>query len=219
MMEGGAAATARRAVMLAISTNDTDVSEMAVSSDPGLTGASWEPFTPTRGWLLSEGDGQKTVYVKLRDRAGQESAVFSSTIRRDTIVAPFKLVSSAGDQTGDAGTTISGTVEPGSKVLVNGIMAQVAADGSFRQAVALQEGSNVIVVTVVDAAGNLFVTEFNNHVVRKITPQGDASTFVGNGTSTDIVEASALAYMDVINKVARMRKFGKRGMRKIGVLE
>jgi hypothetical protein len=154
MMEGGAAATARRAVMLAISTNDTDVSEMAVSSDPGLTGASWEPFTPTRGWLLSEGDGQKTVYVKLRDRAGQESAVFSSTIRRDTIVAPFKLVSSAGDQTGDAGTTISGTVEPGSKVLVNGIMAQVAADGSFRQAVALQEGSNVIVVTVVDAAGN-----------------------------------------------------------------
>lgn len=34
--------------------------------------------------------------------------------------------------------------------------------------------------------------------------------FTGLGTSTDIVEASAFAYMDVINKIARMKKFGKK---------
>jgi 2-isopropylmalate synthase len=34
--------------------------------------------------------------------------------------------------------------------------------------------------------------------------------FTGIGTSTDIVDASARAYMDVVNKIARMRKFGKK---------
>jgi 2-isopropylmalate synthase len=37
-----------------------------------------------------------------------------------------------------------------------------------------------------------------------ISPEG---TFTGIGMSTDIVEASAKAYMDVVNKICRMRKF------------
>ncbi len=39
-------------------------------------------------------------------------------------------------------------------------------------------------------------------------------TFTGTGTSTDIVEASAMAYMDVVNKYSRMVKLGKRTKRK-----
>ena len=37
-----------------------------------------------------------------------------------------------------------------------------------------------------------------------VAPEG---TFTGIGTSTDIVEASAKAYMDVVNKLCRMRKY------------
>jgi 2-isopropylmalate synthase len=37
-----------------------------------------------------------------------------------------------------------------------------------------------------------------------LSPEG---TFTGIGTSTDIVEASAKAYMDVVNKICRMRKY------------
>jgi 2-isopropylmalate synthase len=37
-----------------------------------------------------------------------------------------------------------------------------------------------------------------------VAPEG---TFTGVGTSTDIVEASAKAYMDVVNKICRMRKY------------
>jgi 2-isopropylmalate synthase len=40
-----------------------------------------------------------------------------------------------------------------------------------------------------------------------IAPEG---TFTGVGTSTDIVEASAKAYMDVVNKICRMRKYAPR---------
>lgn len=35
-------------------------------------------------------------------------------------------------------------------------------------------------------------------------------TFTGNGISTDIMEASAHAYMDIVNKIARMKKFNKK---------
>ncbi len=34
--------------------------------------------------------------------------------------------------------------------------------------------------------------------------------FTGTGTSTDIVEASAFAYMDIVNKIARMKRFKRR---------
>ena len=46
----------------------------------------------------------------------------------------------------------------------------------------------------------------------KIVGKSEEGIFAGVGTSTDIVEASALAYMDIVNKIARMKKFGKKTM-------
>jgi len=43
-----------------------------------------------------------------------------------------------------------------------------------------------------------------------IVGRSEEGTFTGKGTSTDIVEASALAYMDIINKIARMKKFNRK---------
>ena len=44
----------------------------------------------------------------------------------------------------------------------------------------------------------------------KIVATAKEGTFTGVGASTDIVEASAFAYMDVVNKISRMKKFGKK---------
>ena len=44
----------------------------------------------------------------------------------------------------------------------------------------------------------------------KMMATSKEGTFTGIGTSTDIVDASARAYMDVVNKIARMRKLGKK---------
>ena len=40
--------------------------------------------------------------------------------------------------------------------------------------------------------------------------RAESGVFTGIGTSTDIVEASALAYMDIVNKIARLKKFNKK---------
>jgi 2-isopropylmalate synthase len=43
-----------------------------------------------------------------------------------------------------------------------------------------------------------------------IVCRADEGTFTGTGTSTDIVEASAIAYMDIVNKIARMKRFRRK---------
>ncbi len=44
----------------------------------------------------------------------------------------------------------------------------------------------------------------------KIIADSHEGAFTGIGTSIDIVEASAFAYIDVVNKIARMKKFGRK---------
>lgn len=44
-----------------------------------------------------------------------------------------------------------------------------------------------------DAAGNLYVTDWNNHVIRKITASGEVSTFAGTAQMSGIVDATGSA--------------------------
>lgn len=53
--------------------------EMIISENPDFIDAVWQPYTPEIGWLLSEGEGWKTVYVKTRDALGR-TAVASDSI-------------------------------------------------------------------------------------------------------------------------------------------
>jgi hypothetical protein len=42
-------------------------------SNDGAAFSAWEPFSPTANWSLPSGAGKKTVFVKVRDRAGNEA--------------------------------------------------------------------------------------------------------------------------------------------------
>lgn len=59
-------------------------SEMKVSNKEDFSDAEWQPYAPLLPvWNFPIGDGEKTVYVKFRDRAKNESEVYSSSVMLD----------------------------------------------------------------------------------------------------------------------------------------
>ncbi len=96
-INGGAAYSSSATVDLALSA--IGATEMMVSNDSGFAGASWEAYATSKtGWVLTAGDGAKTVYVQYRDAAGNVSSTASDGITLDT-------VDPAGTVTIDAGAT------------------------------------------------------------------------------------------------------------------
>ncbi len=71
----------------------TPVTQMMMSEDINFSGSGWQLYEETMNFTLSPGDGVKTVYVKYKDAAGNESAPVSDTIFLDTIAPPVRLSS------------------------------------------------------------------------------------------------------------------------------
>ena len=87
----GAIYTTTRNVTLDISTSDsnTDGYQMKIWGTDGVSSessATWEAFAATKAVSLPAGDGLKTVYIKVRDDVGNESAAASDTITLNTSV-------------------------------------------------------------------------------------------------------------------------------------
>ena len=53
--------------------------------------ASWQTFAATKTVTIPSGDGLKTIYVKVRDDVGNESATANDTITLDTAVAAVSI--------------------------------------------------------------------------------------------------------------------------------
>jgi len=77
----GALQTTGITVGLSLNASDaaSGVSAMSFSND-GTTWSAWQPYATTAIWSLSAVDGEKTVYGRFRDAAGNISAVVSDTI-------------------------------------------------------------------------------------------------------------------------------------------
>ena len=95
-INSGAASTSNASVTLTLSCTDTGTScsQMRFSNDD-TTYSAPETYSGTRAWILTSGDGSKTVYVKYSDLAGNWSQALSATILLDTAV-PSTAASPAG---------------------------------------------------------------------------------------------------------------------------
>ena len=83
--------TTTTAVNLALTLTDPETSgyQMKIWGVDGVAdeqSASWETYAASKSVVLPGGDGLKTVYVKVRDAVGNESAEASDTITLDTSV-------------------------------------------------------------------------------------------------------------------------------------
>ncbi|UVI27416.1 S-layer homology domain-containing protein [Paenibacillus spongiae] len=89
-INSGAAYATSTDVGLAIGNPDGTAATMQFSND-GLTWSGWEPYHATKAWTLAAGDGTKTVYLQLRDAAGNVAAA-SDGITLDTTAPSGTLV-------------------------------------------------------------------------------------------------------------------------------
>ena len=76
----------QRRAMVFILTEEEDIKEMMLCNKSDFLKSEWEPFSNSKRWILSEkgGDGEKSVYMKFRDKAGNESLTFWTNIIMDT---------------------------------------------------------------------------------------------------------------------------------------
>ncbi|UCC92851.1 MAG: helix-turn-helix domain-containing protein, partial [Thermoplasmata archaeon] len=144
--------------------NTTAVPIIVTTGEPGCTlsvdGVTINTVEQSPGRLtgimyLSPGEGDRTVTVTLRDRAGN---IDSKALRLeiDTVI-PFLNTESIYD--GMKVTTeplrVVGYTERGSKVVwVNDQMASLTDDGKFKTTIELEEGWQDVRIVVLDKAGN-----------------------------------------------------------------
>ncbi|MEW6557536.1 MAG: carboxypeptidase regulatory-like domain-containing protein, partial [Elusimicrobiota bacterium] len=79
------AVTNSRSVTLALTVTDelSGANKMWISNDSYTSGGSWEKINTTKNWTLSEGEGIKTVYLKVKDKCGNTTQK-SAKIRLST---------------------------------------------------------------------------------------------------------------------------------------
>jgi hypothetical protein len=102
--------------------------------------------------LVSLSEGLNTFHLVATDAAGN-TASMNTSITKDTS-PPSLVIDEVPASTEDSEVTITGTVEPGTILTVNGKFVSVATDGSFEETVSLTVGPNVITAEAVDSAQN-----------------------------------------------------------------
>lgn len=108
-------------------------------------------------------DGEHTVTIDVKDHDGNSATQKSTTYRIDTVPPTLNITSPAeGLVTATAALTVAGTTNDATSspvtitIKLNGTdqgAVTVGTNGSFSKSVTLKEGSNTIVVTATDAAG------------------------------------------------------------------
>jgi hypothetical protein len=147
-----------------LASSDTEDLEMMLANTADLAGASWEAFAAEKAWTLTDTDGEKTVYVKYRDEAGNESEVLSDTIIYDSTPPEGTIIINDGDEYTNAlavNLTIAATDETSGVGEMMLSEDETFADGSWvayavskEFTLSTPDGTKTVYVKFIDNAGN-----------------------------------------------------------------
>jgi 2-isopropylmalate synthase len=153
------------------------------------------------------------LYVRFKSLADKKGTVYDDDLitlveakgnedLNDRFVLEYLNVSSG------KGTVPTATA----RMLVDGKMFQEAAcgDGAVDAATKAIDRITGYTLTMEDYHLDAVTTGRDAQGRVVIVCRADEGIFTGTGTSTDIVEASAMAYMDIVNKIARMKRFKRK---------
>ncbi len=126
---------------------------------------SWKSTSSTGVSYTGVPDGAYIFKLKAKDGAGNESGICEYSFTVDTtpptLTLSGPLATAPSTATGwsytstSSSLTLSGRVDPSSRVYLNDVALSVAADGSFSTTLNLIPGANRFTLRIVDQAGNV----------------------------------------------------------------
>ena len=186
------------------------VAEMAFSTD-GVTYGPWTPFEPSTTWTFPPGDVEQTLWVKVKNGVGRDSAAVSAHVTIDT-AAPTAIdfdpvpgsraiglrprLAVRFSESIDAATwaNLGLIVQSVSGALVGGAFDydEASHTGGFVPGAALEAGSPYFLTLgdVTDVAGNR-VTSVGSWVIIPV-----AATTISGPTGPKVITAGATARLD-----------------------
>jgi len=177
-------------VTLTISANDatSGIDKMSFSND-NITWSSPEAYSVTKAWILSAGDGDKTVYAKFTDKAGNATtAVISDSILLDTIPPALNIASPANN------SKVTGTVniQTNTSDITSGVKKvefyiDTALIGTVTvspysyswNTASVVNGFHIIKVVAVDNANNTNSTQITVDVYNSVNAKYSVATISG----------------------------------------
>lgn len=147
-------------------------------------------------------DGSHTVTVDIQDHDGNAATQKSVTFAVDTVPPTLNITSpTEGIVTAAASLTVAGTTNDSASspvtvtVTLNGVdqgAVTIGGDGTFAKIVTLTEGSNIIVVTATDAAGQ------TSTVTRTVTLDTSTPVIQSATVTPNPVDAGATMIITVV---------------------
>jgi len=139
--------------------------------------------------VLPTQEGQNSYVLYLEDPAGNSITSTPLVITRDTTM-PVIDVSGIPERVESEGVTVTVTSESGLRVTVNGFDAPENPTGTYSKLVLLSGGSNTIVITAQDRAGNI--------VERRVTVEYAAPAGLGSQLFGPAGGAVAIAFIAIL---------------------
>lgn len=178
------------------------IAEVMLSNDAGFAGASWQPYVASSAvpWLLTPGDGLRTVYARFRDQVGHVSAAVQGQIElREQAPSGGAVVIASGARATSAATVslaISAVGAAEMQIAVDGVPGAWRPYATSATATLLDPDQTAKVVTVafrnvarVEGGGASSSIWFDHH-----PPTAPAVTLagsLGNGATSSAYSATA----------------------------
>ncbi len=196
-------------VTLSITGSDatSGVEYMKISNNIGFAGASWVDYNTSKEWTLNSGDGVKTVYIKVKDRAGKESDTSSDNITLDTIAPTSLTISIESGQTYTNSTTVTLTLSAN-----NATKMQISNYSNFTGAawesystsknwsILDGNGTRTVYFKAKDTAGNIATAVNDTIILDKKAPAISSVSSSGVSTSSATItwdtDEAATSYVE-----------------------
>jgi hypothetical protein len=204
-INSGAAATRSRDVKLLISGRDiSGIAEMCVAPTAASPCTPWEPYATSKAWTLPDADGAQSVFVWLKDRAGNAMAApVSATIALDRTPpsgASLAINAGAAWATSRAVTLAIGGSDPSGVQMCLSNTAGAECGGSYEAfatskawlLAAGADGPRAVFLYLRDGAGNA-AAPVSATVTLDATPPGVSSFSINGGAPWTTSRAVSLA--------------------------